>query len=237
MWVELALILLCYVASIVLGYMMKNTYRKYGGLDSRAGVTGAEAAQKILTSAGIRDVTVAPVAGLDDKYDSKTKTVMLSENVFGSTSVAAVCRAAHEAAHAVKQEEGGLAFSVRAAINPAMKFSAKATMPLICLGAILSYGAVMEILIGFDIGVLLLDIGVVLMFALVAYELVSLPVEFGASQRAIELLYDNKLLTEYEIAPAKEILIIAAWTYVAAAMASAAALARIVIRARRRSVR
>jgi Zn-dependent membrane protease YugP len=205
-----------------------STYRKYSAVRNKKGYTGADVARQLLISAGIRDVSVEPVAGqLSDHYDPRAKVLRLSEGVYNSASIAAVGIAAHETGHAIQHDTGYGFLSFRNWILPAVNISSKAAMPLIIIGLLLSSGTG-------GMGVMMMDIGIILFSAVVLFQLVTLPVEFNASSRAIELLDENHFLTEDEIKPAKKVLSAAALTYVAAALSAVLTLLRFLILSNRR---
>ena len=182
------------------------------------GMTGEEAARRLLNSQGIYDVTVRPVAGsLTDHYDPRTKTVNLSENVFRSASVASIGVAAHECGHAIQDNVGYAPLRMRAAFVPVANFGSRLSWPLIFLGLILG-GSNM-----------LIQIGIWMFVAVVLFQMITLPVEFNASRRAVALLDELGILSGQEIGQTKSVLTAAALTYVAAAAASVLQLLRLII--------
>ncbi len=182
------------------------------------GMTGEEAARRLLNSQGIYDVTVRPVAGsLTDHYDPRTKTVNLSENVFRSASVASIGVAAHECGHAIQDNVGYAPLRMRAAFVPVANFGSRLSWPLILLGLILG-GSNM-----------LIQIGIWMFVAVVLFQMITLPVEFNASRRAVALLDELGILSGQEIGQTKSVLTAAALTYVAAAAASVLQLLRLII--------
>ena len=182
------------------------------------GMTGEEAARRLLHSQGIYDVTVRPVAGsLTDHYDPRTKTVNLSENVFRSASVASIGVAAHECGHAIQDNVGYAPLRMRAAFVPVANFGSRLSWPLIFLGLILG-GSNM-----------LIQIGIWMFVAVVLFQMITLPVEFNASRRAVALLDELGILSGQEIGQTKSVLTAAALTYVAAAAASVLQLLRLII--------
>jgi Zn-dependent membrane protease YugP len=220
------LVLLAMILTFYAQYKVTSTYRKYSAVRNKKGYTGADVARQLLISAGIRDVAVEPIAGqLSDHYDPRGKILRLSEGVYNSASIAAVGIAAHETGHAIQHDTGYGFLSFRNWILPAVNISSKAAMPLIIIGLVLGSGSG---------SLLLMEIGIILFCAVVLFQLVTLPVEFNASSRAIELLEENHFLTDEEIKPAKKVLNAAALTYVAAALSAMLTLLRFVLLANRR---
>ncbi len=209
-------------------YKVKSTFEKYSRTSNRRGFTGADVAQQLLANAGVHNVRVERTSGnLTDHYDPRSNTLRLSDAVYNSTSLAALGVAAHETGHAIQHEEGYLALSIRNTIVPVVSFSSQLATPLIFIGILLSMW-------GGPIGVFLMDIGIVLFAAVVLFQLITLPVEFNASRRAINMLTDNNILSDTEIVPAKKVLNAAALTYVAAAAVAIANLLRFLALSNRR---
>lgn len=207
-------------------HKVKSTFVKYSQIGSHKGMTGAQVAAKLLAASGIRDVKVQPVPGqLTDHYDPRAKAVCLSEAVYNQSSLAAVGVAAHEVGHAIQhnRDYGPLAF--RTGLFPAAQLGSNLSMPILIVGLLISYS-------GF--GPWLLYAGILLFSLTVLFQLITLPVEFNASSRAIGLLQDNHILSAHEAAPAKKVLDAAALTYVAAAVSSILTLLRFLILAKRR---
>lgn len=196
---------------------VQGTFQKYSRVRSMTGMTGAEAAKRLLHSQGIYDVTVQPVKGqLTDHYDPRTKTVKLSEAVYHQTSVSAIGVAAHECGHAIQDNVGYVPIKLRGAFVPVANFSSKLSWPLILIGLVL--GATSFIQIG------------IWMFVLaVLFQIITLPVEFNASGRAVHLLSEAGILQGQEIDQTKKVLSAAALTYVAAAAASILQLLRLIL--------
>ena len=196
---------------------MNATFQRYQGVRAYSGLTGAQTAQRILRSAGIYDVTVRHVSGkLTDHYDPRSKTVNLSDAVYGRASLAAVGVAAHECGHAIQDARGYVPLKVRGAIVPVANLGSQLFWPLFLLGLIFS----MEPLV--NLGILLF------LFALV-FQIVTLPVEFNASARAIRMLDSTGILSPSEVPGAKKVLRAAAMTYVAAVIGSLLQLLRLLI--------
>lgn len=213
------LVLIGAVISMIASARVKSTYNKYSRVRSMTNMTGAQAAQRILNSAGIYDVSVHHIAGsLTDHYDPRSKTLNLSDSVFNSTSVAAVGVAAHECGHAIQHQQGYAPLNFRSALVPVANFGSAAAWPLIILGIIFG-GA----------GSLFCQIGIVFFSAAVLFQIVTLPVEFNASSRAVRILGDIGILSEQELPYTKKVLKAAALTYVASAAAAILQLLRLLI--------
>lgn len=196
---------------------VSSTYRKYSQVRNQRGITGQQAAQMILQGAGIYDVSIQPVSGeLTDHFDPSARALRLSQGVYGNASVAAVGIAAHEAGHALQHQSGYAPLRWRSAIIPITQIGSKLALPLILIGLLL--GGVSS---NTGIGWILIQIGLVGFGLCVLFQLLTLPVEFNASSRAMTLLGQG-ILNEEELPMAKKVLSAAAMTYLAA-MASALA--------------
>lgn len=213
------LVLIGVVLSMWASARVNSTFAKYSGVRSTTGMTGAEAAKKLLNNQGIYDVTVRKVAGkLTDHYDPRTKTVNLSESVYDSTSVAAIGVAAHECGHAMQDNTEYVPLKLRAAIVPVANIGAQLSWPLILIGVFIA---------GF--GSTIVQIGILLFSLSVLFQLVTLPVEFNASSRAVSLLDETGILRGEEVDGTRKVLGAAALTYVAAAAGSILQLLRLLI--------
>ena len=213
------LVLIGVVISMIASVRVKSTFQKYSRVRSRTNMTGAQAAQRVLNSAGIHDVTIRHVSGdLTDHYDPRNKTLNLSDPVYGSTSVAAIGVAAHECGHAIQHQQGYSPLSLRSALVPVANFGSAVSWPLIIAGVIFG-GA----------GSTLCKIGILLFSAAVLFQLVTLPVEFNASFRAVRILGDTGILGDQELPYTKKVLKAAALTYVAGAAAAILQLLRLLI--------
>lgn len=213
------LVLIGVVISLWAQGRINSAYGKYSKVRSQAGMTGEEAARRLLNSQGIYGVTVRPVAGkLTDHYDPRSKTVNLSESVFYSTSVAALGVAAHECGHAMQDDEGYAPLRFRSSLVPVANFGSQLSWPLILLGLIFG-----------GIGSPLVEIGILLFTLAVLFQLVTLPVEFNASRRAVRLLDSTGILVGDEVDETGKVLKAAALTYVAAAATSILQLLRLII--------
>ncbi len=213
------LVLIGALISMFASMRVKTTFHKYAGMRSRTNMTGAQAAQRVLNSAGIYDVRIQHVAGeLTDHYNPRNKTLNLSDSVYGSTSVAAVGVAAHECGHAIQHQQGYSPLSIRSALVPVANFGSAAAWPLIILGIIFG-GA----------GNIFCRIGILFFSAAVLFQLVTLPVEFNASSRAVRILGDTGILSEQELPYTRKVLKAAALTYVAGAAAAILQLLRLLL--------
>ena len=216
--------------SLYAQFKVKSTFNKFSSVPSKNRLTGVQVAEQLLAASHIRDVKVEAVPGnLTDHYDPRDRTVRLSEAVYGETSLAAIGVAAHEVGHAVQHNIGYAPLNVRTGIFPVVSFGSKLAMPLLMIGIFLSAGAE-----GGGIGLMMLYAGILLFSATVVFQLVTLPVEFNASSRALRLLQEQHILAESESDQAKKVLDAAALTYVAAAIASVLQLIRLLLIARRR---
>ena len=190
------------LASLAVSASVKSTFRKYSSVASRSGMTGAAAAQRVLSANGVSGVRIAPCSGqLTDHYDPRDRTIYLSEPVYAASTPAAIGVAAHEAGHAVQHAAAYLPLQIRNAIVPVTNIGSRLAMPLILIGIIFSYET-------------LALIGVALFGLCVVFQVVTLPTEFNASHRAVECLAVS--LSEDELQGAKKTLRAAAMTYVAA---------------------
>ncbi len=213
------LVLIGVVISLWAQSRVTSTYNKYSRVRSRTGMTGAEAAMRLLHSQGIYDVTVRQVAGnLTDHYDPRTKVVNLSESVYRSTSIAALGVAAHECGHAMQHNDGYAPLRFRSALVPVANLGSRISWPLILFGLIIG-----------GLGSPLCQIGILMFSLAVLFQLVTLPVEFNASNRAVKLLDSQRILSGEEVRGTRSVLNAAALTYVAAAASSMLQLLRLVI--------
>jgi uncharacterized protein len=195
---------------------MKRTFAKYSKVRSYSGITGAEAAQRILHRAGITDVRVEHVAGdLSDHYDPRSKVLRLSDRVYSSNSLAAVGVAAHECGHAIQHNHKYAPLAIRSAIVPVANIGSTLAWPLFILGFILDRSY-------------LLTLGIILFAGAVLFQLITLPVETNASKRALVMLRDTGILGEEELSGGRKVLRAAALTYVASLAASILQLVRLI---------
>lgn len=212
------LVLIGAFLSIWASARVNSTYKKYAGVRSASGLTGAEAAHRILNGAGIYDVRIEHIRGnLTDHYDPRDKVLRLSDNVYGSPSVAAIGVAAHECGHAIQHDQGYVPLQIRSAIVPVANIGTKAALPVILLG--LFFGSSDTLI---QLGLLCFACGTL-------FQLLTLPVEFNASARAIDILGNTHMLSETELGSTRKVLSAAAMTYVAAAAASILSLLRLIL--------
>lgn len=210
------LVLVGVVISLIASARVQGTFRKYDQVRSRTGLTGAEAAKRLLQAQGIYDVSVQRISGsLTDHYDPRSKTLRLSDSTYGSTSVAAIGVAAHECGHALQHEENYMPLTVRSVLVPVANFGSRFSMLLIIAGLFL--------------GQVLVEAGILLFSAVVLFQVVTLPVEFNASRRALRLLGDNGILYDEEVGMTRKVLRAAALTYVASVLVSVMQLLRLVL--------
>ena len=213
------LVVIGLVLSLAASAKVNGTFSKYSRTWSRSGITGAEAARQILNANGIYDVTVRQVPGnLTDHFDPRSRTVNLSAAVYGSTSISAIGVAAHECGRVIQDAREYVPLKIRAALVPVANIGSNLAIPLIILGVIIG-----------GVGSPLAEIGILMFSLAVLFQLVTLPVEFNASSRALKILGDSRILAEDEVKKAREVLGSAALTYVAAAASSILQLLRLVI--------
>lgn len=208
--------IICMIASA----RVKSTFAKYSQYRSMSGMNGAQVAQRVLQAAGIYDVQIRHVSGnLTDHYDPRTRTVNLSDPVYNSTSVAALGVAAHECGHAIQHAKNYAPLSIRSALVPVANFGSMLAWPLILIGLFINSRS----------SVLIIDIGILLFSAAVLFQLVTLPVEFDASRRALVMLRTQHILGDDELKNTRKVLKSAALTYVASAAAAVLQLLRIIL--------
>ena len=219
-WTYVVLVLPCIILSMWASANVNSTFKKYSGQLSSRRITGAEAAQRVLMANGVQGVKIQRISGnLTDHYDPRTNVIRLSDNVYDNTSTAAIGVACHEAGHAVQYAVGYAPIKLRAAIIPITNFGSQLAMPLILLGIVLSaLGSMSDYLIYLGIACFGLSL---------VFQLVTLPVEFNASRRALSAIEDGELLTDEELNGARKTLRAAALTYVAATAVALAQLLRL----------
>ena len=192
---------------------VNSTFKRYAKIPSRRGLTGAEAARRVLDANGLRHITIERVHGhLTDHFDPTAGVIRLSDATYASTSVAAIGVAAHEAGHAVQHAEGYVPIKVRSAIIPLTRFGSFLAMPLFLIGLLMGSGSYL----GYGIGTIFMVTGILFFSFSTLFQLVTLPTEFNASARAMKALEDGGLLAADELPAAKATLSAAAMTYVAA---------------------
>ena len=219
-WTYVVLVLPCILLSLWASANVNSTFKRYSGQYSRRGLTGAQAAERVLRANGVTNVRIERVSGnLTDHFDPKSSVIRLSDNVYGNTSTAAIGVACHEAGHAVQYAESYAPIKLRAAIIPVTNFGSQLAMPLILLGLVLSaFGSMSDFLIYLGIACFGLSL---------VFQLVTLPVEFNASRRALAAIEDGQLLTDEELTGARKTLRAAALTYVAATAVALSQLLRL----------
>lgn len=212
------LVIIGLLLTLMASALVKSTYAKYKKVHSMSGMTGAQAAERILHQAGIYDVQIQHIAGdLTDNYNPKTKILSLSDAVYNNTSVAAIGVAAHECGHAIQHAKEYAPLNLRSAMVPVVNICSTLTWPAIFLGIILSWNQA------------LITLGILFFSAAVLFSLVTLPVEFDASHRALKILGGTGMLTQNEVGKARKVLTAAALTYVASAVAMILQLLRLIL--------
>ena len=221
-WTYLVLVLPCLLLSLWASSNVNSTFRKYSKQFSSRRITGAQAAQRVLAANGVRGVRIDRVSGnLTDHFDPKTNVIRLSDSVYDSTSTAAIGVACHEAGHAVQYAVGYAPIKLRAAIIPITNFGSKLAMPLILIGILLSAMG--------NISYTFVYLGIAAFGLSLVFQLVTLPVEFNASRRAMQAIESGNILTEEEQKGARKTLTAAALTYVAATAVALAQLLRLIM--------
>ena len=211
------LLIIGMLLSLAASAKLKSTFSYYRRIRSASGLTGAETAKRILQAAGITDVHVRAISGsLTDHYDPRTKTVSLSEDIYGQTSLAAVGVAAHECGHAIQHAIGYAPLEFRSAIVPVANFGSSIAWPLIIIGLMMR-------------GQIIIEIGIICFSFAVIFQLITLPVEFNASGRAMRILRETGILNSQELPMTGRVLRAAAMTYVASAASAILQLLRLII--------
>ena len=221
-WTYIVLVLPCILLSLWASSNVNSTFKKYSSQYSSRRLTGAEAAQRVLSANGVRGVRIERVSGnLTDHYDPKTNVIRLSGSVYSNTSTAAIGVACHEAGHAVQYAENYAPIKVRAAIIPLTNFGSKIAMPLILAGILMTFlGSFSDTLV---------YLGIAAFGMSLVFQIVTLPVEFNASRRAMAAIEQSNLLTAEEQRGARKTLKAAALTYVAATAVALAQLLRLIL--------
>lgn len=201
---------------------VSSAYNKYSKINNMRGITGAETARHILDANGLFDVPIEIIPGkLTDHYDPKAKVMRLSNDVYRGTSIAAVGVAAHESGHALQDQQNYIPIRIRNSIFPVVNFSSQFSWIIFFVGLIFGFSS-------------LVNIGIILFAAVVVFQIITLPVEFNASNRAIAILEERGILYDDELSGAKAVLSAAAMTYVAAALMAIAQLLRLLALSNRR---
>ena len=221
-WTYVVLVLPAVIFSIWCSARVQSTFKKYSAVPTRRGVTGADAARRVLDANGLTDVRIERVAGnLTDHYDPSKEVLNLSDGVYSSNSIAAMGIAAHEAGHAMQKLENYAPLNLRSAIVPAVNICSSLSTPMFILGLIFAWQP-------------LVYIGIGLFAASTVFALVTLPVEFDASKRAIQMLSEGGYISgAEEERNVRKVLSAAALTYVAAAVTSLLSLLRLILIAKR----
>lgn len=212
------LIIIGVIITMIASSKMNSTFRRYQRVRCHCGLTGSQAAERILRQAGIFDVTVERVGGdLTDHYDPKNKVLRLSDSTYGSDSIAAIGVAAHECGHAIQHQQSYAPLTIRGAL-----------VPVVNLGSGLSW---VFIIGGIFLGMnqTLINVGIILFSLAVVFQLVTLPVEFNASSRALKILGNTGIMYEEEVDQTRKVLSAAALTYVASAAAAILSLLRLIL--------
>ncbi len=221
-WTYLFLVLPCLIFAMIASSRVNSTFKKYSTQHSQRRITGADAALRVLHANGVHGVRIDRVSGnLTDHYDPKTNVIRLSDSVYDSTSTAAIGVACHEAGHAVQYAQNYAPIKLRAAIIPLTNFGSKLAMPLILLGILCSF-------LG-EFSMVLVYLGIAAFGLSFVFQLITLPVEFNASRRAIRAIEEGNILTSEEQYGAKKTLQAAAMTYVAATATALAQLLRLIV--------
>ena len=218
----LVLVLPCIIFSLWASASVKSTFNRYSKVHSYRRLTGAQAAQRVLSANGVTGVRIEQVRGnLTDHFDPSTNVIRLSDSVYNSTSVAAIGVACHEAGHAVQYAHHYAPIKLRAAIIPLTNFGSKLAMPLILVGILLSSMSYL--------GTMFVYLGIAAFGLSLVFQLITLPVEFNASHRALRAIEDGAILTDEERRGARKTLTAAAMTYVAATAVALAQLLRLIL--------
>lgn len=220
------LFIIAAIFSVYAQSKVNSTFSKYSKVANLRGYTGADVARLLLNQSGIDNVNVEQVSGkLTDHYDPRTNTIRLSQSVYSSNSIAALGVAAHETGHAIQHNKGYLPLEIRSNLFPIVNLGNKLAMPMIIIGFLLYF---------MNFGIIIAQAGIILFSLVVLFQFITLPVEFNASARAINMLQDYGYLTREEIGPVKKVLSAAAMTYVAAAAVALLNLLRLISIANRR---
>ena len=221
-WTYLYIVLPCFLLAMLASAKVNNTFHRYSSQISARRITGKDAAMRVLQANGVTNVRIERVSGnLTDHYDPKTNVIRLSDSVYDNPSTAAIGVACHEAGHAVQYAQEYLPIKIRAAIIPVTTIGSRLAMPLILLGILFSA-------LG-NYSYTLVYTGIACFSLSLIFQLVTLPVEFNASRRALRAIEDTQLLTEEEQRGARKTLTAAAMTYVAAVAVAAAQLLRLLL--------
>ena len=221
MYFGYGLVIIAFLITLVADIYLRTRYSKYKKVKVKSGMTGAEVAREILKDNGLEDIYVVETRGyLTDHYDPRTKTLRLSDATYNSTSVAALGVAAHECGHAVQHATGYVPLKLRSSLVPVANFGSSIAWPLIILGFFFNSSTTSSLFI--NLGILAFSLAVL-------FQIVTLPVEFDASHRALKILGNTGMLYEDEVRDTRKVLTAAALTYVAGAASSALQLLRLIL--------
>ncbi len=227
------------IISAIAQAKVKSTYSRFSKISNRMGLTGAEAVRKVLSAAGVTNVTITTIGGnLTDHFDPRTNTIRLSDGVHSRSTVAAVAIAAHECGHAIQHAEGYVPNKIRSFLVPVTNFASRIGWILILIGFAFSgvsyYYYSTPTTYSSPVGDLLVTVGIILYSTSLLFTLITLPVEFNASKRALKIIESTNMLHGEEFEGAKKTLTAAAMTYVAASLTALLQLLRIITIAKRR---
>ena len=212
------LIIIGAIITLIASSKMNSTFRRYSRVRCHCGLTGSQAAERILNQAGIYDVSVERVSGsLTDHYDPKSKVLRLSDATYGSDSISAIGVAAHECGHAIQHQKGYVPLTIRGALVPIVNIGSNLSWVFIIAGVFMSMNQT------------LIHVGIILFSLAVLFQVVTLPVEFNASSRALRVLGNTGIMYEDEVHQARKVLSAAALTYVAGAAAALLSLPRLIL--------
>lgn len=221
-WTYLYIVLPCLILAMLASAKVNSTFRRYSKQISMRHITGKDAAMRVLQANGVTNVRVERISGnLTDHFDPKSNVIRLSDSVYDNTSTAAIGVACHEAGHAVQYAQEYFPIKVRSAIIPITNIGSRLAMPLILLGVLFGVGGAYSYT--------LVYVGIACFALSLVFQLVTLPVEFNASRRAMQAIEDTGLLTDEEQRGARKTLTAAAMTYVAAVAVAAAQLFRLIL--------
>ena len=221
-WTYIVLVIPAMILALYAQNKVNSTFKKYSRVASRSGMTGAQAARRLMELNGIYDVSIERVSGnLTDHYDPSKKVLRLSDSVYSDTSVAAIGVAAHETGHAIQHARGYVPLTLRTVMVPLANLGSTLSMPLIFLGILFSFSSRM--------GNSMINLGILLFGLSVVFTIITLPVEFNASRRAVACLGDSGILYDEEIGGVKKVLSAAAMTYVASTAVALANFLRLII--------
>lgn len=210
------LVIIGFLLTVAASAYVNSTFSKYNKVRTRSGLTGQEAARRVLDINGLENVSIEHISGkLTDHYDPRSKTLRLSDSTFSQPSVAAVCVAAHECGHAVQDKVHYGPLVLRSSLVPAANIGSQLAWPLFIIGLIMSIEP-------------LTKAGIILFSVAVLFQLVTLPVEFNASHRALQILQRNEIIPQDEVSEGRKVLVAAALTYVAALASSLLQLLRLI---------